>query len=197
LTDPELNELLRKSPTPSRSDAYWSEFPSLVSCGIARAAPQSVFERKRFRFGFATAFATGLTVVCLLVGFWFGARRNQNAARLEDTAQARKLIAELTTLFPHQLEAIVIENGRTELRLSEKADVLESAAVLLRICGKTGCARVITFSGQQVRVNEQWCDVLVDSRGNVIVAGPRFVWSKARDASSGTQIDAKSLGDML
>lgn len=197
MTDFELNELLRKAQTPARSEEYWIEFPAAISRGITRGEPQKSSRQKRLRIGFAPLFATGVAMACLLVGFWFGVRHTRSAARIEDTAQARKLVAELTTLFPHQLEAIVMKDGKTELRLSEKADVPESSAILLRVCGKSGCAKIITFSGQQVRVNNQLCDVLVDSRGQVIVAGPHFVWSTGQPASSGAQIEAKSLGDVL
>jgi hypothetical protein len=197
VTDSELNALLRNAQPPPRTDEYWQEFPRTVWRGIARGLPPESAKPKRLKLSLSAALVTGLAAVCLLVGFWFGTHQRNDSASREDTAQARKLVAEIGALFPHQVQAIVIENGRTELRLSEKADVPDSAAVLLRICDKTGCEKIITFSGQQVRINGQWCDVLVDSGGHVIVAGPRFVWSTGQPASSGAQIEAKALEDLL
>ena len=199
MTDPELSDLLRKAKTPSRAEEYWEEFPGVVSRGIARGEPGFATGPRRSRLVFATAWAVSFATLCVLTGFWFGKWHKTHLAQGDEVAQARKLVAELATLFPNQVQSIVIENGRTELHLSENADVPRSTAILLRICGKSGCEKVITFSGQQVRVNGQPCDVLVDSRGNVIVAGSRFVWSTTGGAgnSSGAQIHARSLGDVL
>ncbi len=199
MTDPELNDLLRRAKTPSRTEEYWEDFPGAVSRGIARGEASRAPRRDSPRFRFAIGWAVSLVTLCALAGLWFGKWHKTPVVRGDEVAQARKLVAELATLFPNQVQSIIIENGKTELRLSESADVPKSTAVLLRICGKAGCEKVITFSGQQVRVNGQPCDVLVDSRGNVIVAGSRFVWSTTGGAgnSAGTQIHAKSLGDFL
>ena len=79
--------------------------------------------------------------------------------------------------------------------LAQEPNLPKSPPLYVKICGPNGCQRVVTFSGQQIRVNGDVCDVLADHRGNVLVVGRQLVWSGARvGANSGRyQIEARVL----
>jgi hypothetical protein len=91
--------------------------------------------------------------------------------------EAQKYFHEIEGLFPNQLQAIVLDQTGARLVLSPAADVPRSPPLYLRICGPDGCQRFVTFSGQQIRVNGEACEVLVDRRGRVLLVGRDTVWS--------------------
>jgi hypothetical protein len=108
---------------------------------------------------------------------------------------ARKCFQEIQPLFPHQLQAIVFDRQGARLVLAETADVPVSPPLYLKICGPKGCQQFVTFSGQQIRVNGEVCDVLLDSQGNVLVVGGQLVWSSSKPAgkAGSYRIEAKLL----
>lgn len=198
MSNSELKALLAKSRVPDRNMQYWEEFPNAVSRRIQQGDKLPDEKPAHPQRALQWAFATVSAALCVWLGFWFG-RHGVPHSRTNELAEARKFVAELTTMFPNQVRAMIIQNGKTELQIAERADVPQSAPVLLRVCDDSGCAKIITFSGQQVRVNGQPCDVLVDASGHVIIAGPRFVWSSAdtRSDVAGLRVTARSLGETL
>jgi len=94
-------------------------------------------------------------------------------------AQVQKCYREIETMFPNQIQAIMFNEAGSRIVLAEKADVPDSTPLYLKICGPRGCQQVVTFSGQQIRVNGENWDVLMDAAGNVLLVGRQFVWSSA------------------
>jgi hypothetical protein len=107
----------------------------------------------------------------------------------------RKYFREIEALFPNQLQAIVFEQQGTHLVLAGEPNLPTSPPLYLKICGPKGCQRFVTFSGQQIRVNGDICDVLADGRGGVLLVGRNLVWSSDQaTASSGPyRIEARIL----
>ena len=110
-------------------------------------------------------------------------------------AEARKYFHELEALFPNQLQAIVFDQQGTHLVLAPEPNLPASPPLYLKICGPKGCQRFVTFSGQQIRVNGDVCDVLADRQGNVLVVGQETLWADAKAAvrSGPYQIEARAL----
>ena len=79
--------------------------------------------------------------------------------------------------------------------LAQEPNLPASPPLYLKISGPRGCQRFVTFSGQQIHVNGDVCDVLADHRGNVLVVGRQLLWSgsKASGGSGQYQIEARAL----
>jgi len=142
-----------------------------------------------------TAVAVGLSSVLVVAALLIRFQAKQNLTFGDPQfAELQKCYREIEPLFPNQLKAIIWDNtGGPELVLAEAATVPSSTPLYLRICGPNGCRRFVTFSGQQIQVNGDVCDVLLDRQGNIIIAGRQLVWSSAK--ATGTaghyQIEAR------
>jgi len=201
MIDRELKEVLKRATVPEREADYWEHFPERVraeiqrrnqaagaqrspgvpgSAGISAGAAWSWASVWRL-LGSKPAFALGAAAVYLalglLVGFWKGHRAPGDDPQL---AAVRKYFHEIEALFPNQLQAIIFDERGTHLALAREPNLPASPPLYLRICGPDGCQRFITFSGQQIRVNGEVCDVLADHQGNVLLVGPQMVWSSAQ-----------------
>ena len=216
MKDRELNEILKRASVPEREAGYWERFPCRVTAEIERRRQDILAERNTdgparsatgwggawwwassFRFlGTKPALAVGLAAVCLtlgfLLGFWKGHSSPGDNPQL---AEARKYYRELEGLFPNQLQAIVFDQKGTHLFLAREPSVPASPPLYLKVCGPKGCQSFVTFSGQQIRINGDTCDVLADGRGEVLLVGRQLVWAglQSRRASGRYQIEAKPL----
>ena len=93
-------------------------------------------------------------------------------------AQYEKIYHEMAALFPHQVRSIVCDDQGVHVDLADQPVLPSSPPVLLTVCANSQpCREIITFSGQQVRVDGQSCEVLTDGSGNILLIGDRFVWS--------------------
>ncbi len=141
--------------------------------------------------------ALGLVGICLASFFLAGHSPRLNSAVADrQFAGAEKYFREIEALFPNQLQAIVLDDQQgPQLLLADAPTVPSSAPLYVKICGPAGCKRFITFSGQQIRINGETCDVLVDSGGHVLLVGKNLVWSGADPGlkSGPYQIEARAL----
>jgi hypothetical protein len=199
MNNSDLERLLKSAEAPARSDEYWEQFPRRVTARThwqTQPAGKPLTESPRRPSPAILAWGLGLVSACIVVrlaiGFWRGRAPRQTALQL---TQATKYYREIEALFPNQIRAIVFDDQGARLILAEKADVPNSPPVFLKVCGPHGCQRFVTFSGQQIRINGNECDVLMDARGNVLLVGKRFVWSSASLGSetSPYRIEAKTL----
>src|ERR1017187_560695 len=212
----ELNDVLKRAAVPERKADYWERFPRQVTAEIKRRGQHARAEKRgdapvpavadgsttwtwatAFRaFVSRPAFILGVAAVCLAVGFvlgsWRGLRPSGQDAQL---AEARKYFHEFEALFPNQLQGIVFDQQGTHLVLAPEPNLPASPPLYLKVCGPKGCQRFVTFSGQQIRVNGDVCDVLVDHQGNVLVVGQETLWAdaKATTKRGPYQIEAKVL----
>jgi hypothetical protein len=216
MKDTELNDVLKRGAVPERKGDYWEQFPSRVMAEIQQrrrhARAESIADALvpartdgNSRWTWASAFRTvggkptfalGVAVVCLALGLVLGSWRGQHSSGKDaQLAEARKYFHEIEALFPNQLQAIVFDQHGTHLVLAPEANLPVSPPLYLKICGPKGCQRFVTFSGQQIRVNGDVCDVLVDHQGKVLVVGQETLWSDAKAAlrSGSYQIEARAL----
>lgn len=216
MNDAQLNDVLKRATVPEREAGYWEQFPGRVTAEVerrrkaaraesrpaattptltGRRTPWSWASVLRFR-GAKPAFAFGLAAVCIAVGFVLGFWKGHHApGEGSQLAEARKYLREIEALFPNQVQAIVFDQQGTHLVLAQEPNLAASPALYLKICGPNGCQRVITFSGQQIRVNGDVCEVLADGRGGVLLVGRQLVWSsdQARAGGGRYRIEARAL----
>ena len=179
MNNSELDHLLQSAPTPEREAGYWETFPRSVTVRLG-TGQSSAFRRPVRRpssllLG-GLGFATACVVIGLAIGFWQGRASNLHASQV---AGMQKFFREVEALFPNQVRAIILDERGPRLVLSEKADVPASTPLWLKISSPSGSQSVLTFSGQQIPVDGDACDVLIDAGGHVLVVGSKLVWSSA------------------
>ena len=216
MNDRELDHVLKRARVPERDAGYWDGFPGRVAAELERRrragpAVQSGGASVRgssepagigslaslFRLlGSKPAFAVGFAVVCLAVGFFVGFWKEHGSPGTDaQVAQMRKYYRELEALFPNQLQAIVFDQKGAHMVLANEPDVPASAPLYVKICGPKGCQRFVTFSGQEIRINGDTCEVLADGRGGVLLVGEKLLWAGPKSARTSRQysIEAKPL----
>jgi hypothetical protein len=213
MKDSELNQILKSAAVPEPAAERWDQFPKRVMAQIHRREQPAGVEKGAearvraesmevkppawaFALRFKPALALGLAVVCIALGFALGFWKGRDSAiTTQQLAQAKKYFKEVEALFPNQVQAIVFDDRGAHLVLADEANVPASLPVYLKISGPKGRQTCLTFSGQQVRINGDICDVLVDHHGDVLLVGQQLVWSSAQPASKTGryQIEARTL----
>ncbi len=206
MNNSELNRLLKSASVPEPPQDYWEQFPGRVtdevrrrraskSKGVPHSAPASWSAAVlcRFRWALGTAITAALVLAAALL---IHSRGKPGVAGSDAFAEAQKCFREIEPLFPNQIKAIVFDQQGAELVLADDPTVPTSTPLYLKVCGPNGCRRFVTFSGQQIRVNGDLCDVLLDREGNILVVGRQFAWSSSNPAGKATpyQIEARPLG---
>jgi hypothetical protein len=216
MNDKELNEVLKRAAVPERGADYWERFPSQVTAVIERRRQDARAEKSTHASVAAVveggaawawvsafrslvskpAFAFGIAAVCLTLGFVLGFWRGQRSPSYDpQLAEAQQYFREIQGLFPRQLQAIVFDQQGAHLVLAQEPNLPVSPPLYLKICGPAGCQRFVTFSGQQIRINGEVCDVLSDHQGNVLVVGRQLLWSGSKPGtrSGQYQVEARTL----
>jgi hypothetical protein len=207
MKDSELDQLLKSIPVPDRPEAYWSEFPRKVMAKAhwlesrTQAGDDDRGVRQsgtRFRLRFVTA-GLAVAVIGLVLGFAFGFRQGRHLVITDSQlALARKYFQEIEPLFPNQIQAIVFDQQGPHLVLADQPNVPASSPLYLRISGPKGIQNYVTFSGQQVRLNGEVCEVLVDHEGNALLVGREGAWSttQAQAKNARYQVTARTLAKL-
>lgn len=178
MSDQELEKLLQAAAPPARSPEFWERFPGRITAKIKwqEQQPQAPETRNQRWDGWDWALGFGVVAVVLAITLLLQPRQNSVVAKNE-LALVQRCYRETEALFPNQVRAVVFEASGPRVVLSEQADVPPSPPLYLKICGPRGCQEIVTFSGQQIRVNGEDCDVLTDAAGGVILAGDHLIWS--------------------
>ena len=191
---PELDSILKRARLPEISEASLELFPRRVVGRIKRdeapRAARNFFPRLAWIFGLA---------LCGLLAFGIIHRGGQTKIKFPtefDSLASAKVIRETLALFPNRVRAIVSDERGLNLVLSDHDDVPDSEPLYVRICDGQHCSSVVTFSGQEIEMAGQKISVLADGRGEIILAGENFVWSKNDPAyaRSHWKIEAKNFG---
>ncbi len=179
MNNSELEKLLKSAPAPDRAPEFWEEFPKRITARFHWQANRATAPETASRGLSPLAWALGAAAVCLVFVFVNHQNTNITGETVGHFAEAEKCYREIESLFPNQVQCIIFDETGPRIVLGEKADVPASTPLYLKICGPRGCQRVVTFSGQQIRVNGETCDVLLDASGNVLLVGKQLVWSSA------------------
>jgi len=220
MKDRELTEVLKNATVPERGADYWEQFPGRVTAEIGRRKQTARTEQRlsgatgpvveggtnwpwaamfgslRGKVALALTLAAACVVLGFVLGSWKGRQSPGNEAQLADV---RMYLREIEALFPNQLRAIVFDQQGTHLVLAPEPNLPASPPLYLEVSGPQGRERFVTFSGQQIQVDGQVCDVLADHEGNVLLVGPQLVWSGSKPGGRSGQyrIEARALETTL
>ena len=212
MNNTELHRLLRAAPVPDPGAHYWQQFPAKVMAEIHRQPSAPDQSAPRFkpqprnlsRLGIAQlfsapwlkpAFGLILALICVALGFVLGTRHGRPAGLAPQTAQMRQYFHEIQALFPNQIQAIVFDAQGVRLELAERPNVPASTPLCITLDGPKGTQHLITFSGQQIRLNGDTFEVLADRQGGVLIVGEQWVWSSSSPGANHSpyRIEARPL----
>jgi hypothetical protein len=206
MNNSELDDILKRARAPEPPADYWDQFSKRILASPALRRERSAAESSSKRgslFGDALrlpnlALGFGLAAASILLIVLFGpqlldfgprrslpTRRTERALAEQQFIGAKKYYNEIAGLFPEHLQAIIFDERGEHILLNDAAIVPGSFPIYLKICGQDGCQRIVTFSGQQIRINGDLCDVLVSHGGEIIVAGHTFWWSSGTGSAAG------------
>lgn len=198
MNNDELNRLLRSAETPKRDATYWEEFTNRITLEIRREKYLDFKTEKptaKLRLWFVgVGLVTASVALAFLAGFWRGQNSNPQVIQ---TVGIQKYLQEIEAMFPNQLQAIIWDKKGAHLILSETANVPNSTPLLVTIYNGQKSKSILTFSGQEIQVNGEKCEVLLDGKQNVLLVGEHRIWS-----SDGVQngknvwIEAKAMGQL-
>ena len=199
----DLDNLLKQDPLPQRPDSYWNAFPGRVAARLQSSFIASTPAAKPVSHRFVSALTLGfsLGVTCLIFALKYGAftqpesRQPLKVADIQSTKSYAGMIRELGAIFPNRLRSVILDGDDIQLNLADQADVATSPPIWVQICLGGRCKKFITFSGQQVGLDGHLYEVLMDSRGNVMLTGEKMIWSSGDRvaAAPGTRISAHLL----
>lgn len=188
---PDLDQWLKSAPEPERNPRYWETFPRRVSERIEReksAVSSPAPGKETFRplahwpwkcRPAALLWGMGFATACVLLGFAVGVWKERNVSSRQ-TARLEHYLREMQALFPNQVRAIIFEAQGPRLVISEKPDVSPALPVWVRLCERQQpCTTILTFSGQQIQINGETCEVLLGVDGNILLVGSHSFWSSA------------------
>ena len=207
MNNSELDQVLRSAGVPDRSQQDWDQFARRVLTRVQWAKARSEAEAghartephaPRFHLRFA-AVGLALVAVGLAIGFAFGLHHGRQLSISDsELAAARKYFQEVEALFPNQVKAIILDRQGPHLVLADRPDMPASLPLCLKISGTDDARIYITFSGQQVLVNGETCEVLQDHQGDVLLVGQQEVWSSAQGQPTDARyrVSARSLAKL-
>ena len=98
----------------------------------------------------------------------------------EDLAGDRKILQQMQALFPHQVDAVVEENGKVDLSIAQAPVVGTDQPVVLLFRQGDRTIRVLSYSGHRVCValdgGENCFEILATPAGGIILEGSDKVW---------------------
>ena len=113
--------------------------------------------------------------------------KHDEATWAEAVQRYEGLLREMLTVFPDQLEAIVVKNGEVNLQLAEGPRLLQSQPVFVEIRSGQQITQIVGFSGDTVRTTlfgrEVTMEVFVTGDEDVLLVSPELVWSSREPVS--------------
>lgn len=142
-----------------------------------------------FRWG---PMAAAAALVLLAAMLW---PRTSKPEREPDFA---RVLAEMESLFPGQLDAVIEQSGELQFAVTAKAHGAADQPLVVEFRRGDATIRVLSYSGRRVCVDlggHRACfEPLLTEQGQVIVAGEDFVWSAGAPATTaGWTISAAAL----
>jgi hypothetical protein len=98
----------------------------------------------------------------------------------ENLATDREILRQMETLFPHQVDAVVQNNGKTDLSIAQAPVVGSDQPVLVLFKRGHDIIRILSFSGHRVCVDlgktHDCFEILESPTGGVILEAEDGVW---------------------
>ena len=139
---------------------------------------------------------------CIALAPFFAVRSRSGsggatAAASSDRVDAR-LLAEMESLFPGQLDAVVANGNEISVELAQEPGTAASQRLMITLQRGATTVRVLGYSGRKVCLaldgRRECFEPLLTADGQVILAGVDFVWSRENPSPlAGYRVSARAL----
>lgn len=141
---------------------------------------------------------------CIALALFFAVRSRSGsggdgatAATSSDRVDAR-LLAEMESLFPGQLDAVVANGNEISVELAQEPGTAASQRLTITLQRGATTVRVLGYSGRKVCLalngRRECFEPLLTADGQVILAGVDFVWSRENPSPlAGYRVSARAL----
>lgn len=141
----------------------------------------------------AAAWCAGSALAAVAIGaFWFSHGPSAPSGDLQTLAQ-------LQTLFPGQLNAVIEHDGATQLDLGHESKADGASQPLVLVLERGGQRmRILSYSGRRITLDLKGArlsfEALITGDGGVVLLGNDFAWSSAKPGLlGGYRIEAHPL----
>ena len=194
MNDDELQQRLHKSRVPEASESARGRAQHRSLIAFHQGSSMKSEKTKRMGFGWRWCGAIVLTLVLGISSFL----AFRHPVSPENLANDRQMLQQTERLFPHQVNAVVEENGKVDLSISQSPEVGSDQPLLVIFKQGDNTIRVLSYSGHRVCLmlgkTENCFEILATPTGNVILEGEDKVWLASEHPHiAGYSVRAQSL----
>jgi hypothetical protein len=140
---------------------------------------------------------TGMLAIALAVALTWQMWPHPSSSR-EDVAADQKVLQQMQALFPHQVNAVVVENGKVDLSVTQSPAVGSDQPIVIVFRRDDKIIRVLSYSGHHVCLplggREHCFEILATTNGGVILEEADNAWLAANKPEiAGFSVQAQSL----
>jgi len=176
MNDDDLRQRLQKLTAPEASESARARARQRALIAFQQADSGRAKRHERRGFGWNWRHAIALALILGTLPFLF-LRHPHNAENLADD---RQILRQMEKLFPNQVDAVVVENGKVDLSVAQSPVVGSDQPVLVVFRRGRDTIRVLSYSGHRVCLKlgqTQNCfEILETPTGGVILEGDDQVW---------------------
>jgi len=194
MNDDDLQQQLRKIMAPSASATTRDRARHRALLAFQASSSRPGEDPVKSRFTWNWRYAVALSVVLGILPFLFFSRSHSP----ENLAADRHILEQMEKLFPNQVDAVVVENGKVDLSIAQSPVLGADQPVLVLFKRGRETIRVLSYSGHHVCVKlgqSQSCfEILATPSGGVILEGKDQVWlASEHPVVDGYSVRAQSL----
>jgi hypothetical protein len=147
---------------------------------------------------FPWRFATAALAALALAAFLFLRPMPSGSIPSASAAGDARLLAEMETLFPGQVNAVIARDHQVDLNLADEAARHSDQVILIEFTGHGETLRVLGYSGRPVsiplRTRSLSFEPLTTAAGGILLIGDDFLWDGSRPSEpDGYRITARPL----
>jgi hypothetical protein len=176
MNDDDLRQQLRRlsMPAASESSRVRARHQALIAFQQTDSTQPETFEPNGAVWSWRRAVALVVIIGSLPLLFLHHHRAPENLAN------DREILQQVEKLFPDQVDAVVMKNGKTDLSIAQTAEVGSDQPVVVVFQRGKETIRVLSFSGHRVCLdlgkNHTCFEILQTVAGGVILESENQVW---------------------
>jgi hypothetical protein len=178
------------APKPSESIRARARHRALLALQLPDSSEPTHAETPLFLWSWRWTLVLGALVATLTV-LWL-----RTPGDTEDVAGDRQILRQMEKLFPNQVDAVVVQNGKVDLSIAQDPVVGTDQPILLVFKRGEETIRVLSYSGHHVCLalgNTRNCfEILETPSGGVILEADNQVWlSSSHPVMAGYSVRAQ------
>ena len=198
MNDVRLREILNRWPIPAPSDSARARARHRALLALQLPGPgepaQNETSGSLWRWRYALVMVALVSMLALVYP--------RTSSQAEDIAGDRQILRQMQQLFPNQVDAVVVENGKVELSIAQSSTVGSDQPVVVVFKRGEDSIKVLSYSGHRICLalggKHNCFDILAAAGGGVILEAENQVWlSSNHPVVAGYSVRAQMLGAPL